>query len=76
MTRLILDKCNFEMGNTQEMVNNFYLLARTLSDYIRTNKSLRILSLNFCAIGKDLFGAISKGLFANETIEEIYLKGN
>lgn len=49
---------------------------RTLSEYLRTNKTLQYLSLNNCSISKDLMNAIGRGLNGNEKLENLLLKGN
>ena len=64
------------MGSAPEKVNNFFSLQKLLSEYLRVNKSLKVLSLNNCMLNNDMMTAIGRGLQINDTLKTLSLKHN
>ena len=71
-----MDKLNLEMGSAPEKVSNFYALLKLFSEYLRINKSLKVVSMNNCSINNEMMGAIGKGLQMNDHLETLSLKHN
>jgi hypothetical protein len=71
-----MDKLNLEMGSAPEKVSNFYALLKLLSEYLRVNKSLKVVSMNNCSINNELMAALGRGLQINDQLETLSLKHN
>ena len=76
LTHLMLDKLNLDMGSAPEKVGNFYSLVKLVPEYLRVNKSLRVLSMNTCNMSNEMMNAIGKGLQMNDHLESLSLKHN
>ena len=76
ITHLFLDKLNLEMGSAPEKVSNFYSLLKLFSEYLRINKSLKVVSMNNCSINNEMMAAIGRGLQMNDQLETLSLKHN
>ncbi len=71
-----LDKLSLDLGSAPEKVTNYYALIKLLPEYLRVNKTLKVLSMNGCGINNEMMGAIGRGLQMNEGVELISLKHN
>ena len=71
-----MDKLNLDMGSAPEKVSNFYALLKLFSEYLRINKSLKVVSMNNCSINNEMMAAIGRGLQMNDQMETLSLKHN
>ena len=71
-----MDKLNLDMGSAPEKVTNFYALQKLFSEYLRINKSLKVVSMNNCSINNEIMAAIGRGLQMNDQLETLSVKHN